>query len=165
MVTNLKTSLGLGVLVQCLYSRVKIDQHSQWLAADKQMFTSTHACAKPVLPVQSLCLSYVLTVSRSPEVRVPHWWSHSSTRSWINMNCSCNTRTYNTSDKHLTELSLTAVWKIIFMRGSSSYWITPDTSTIFSFSTCSRMVSIAMNVPVRPTPALYGSSDWNWSLV
>ena len=32
--------------------------------------------------------------------------------------------------------------------------MTPDTSTLFSFSACSRMMSMAMNDPVRPTPAL-----------
>ena len=51
-------------------------------------------------------------------------------------------------DKHLTEYHSqlsepSSCWFLILL-------ITPDTSTIFSFSTCSRMVSIAMNVPVRP---------------
>ena len=49
--------------------------------------------------------------------------------------------------------TLTGVWTI-FIRCCLILVITPDTSTIPSLFTCSMMVSIAMNVPVRPTPAL-----------
>ena len=55
--------------------------------------------------------------------------------------------------------SLTAVWTI-FMRWCLILVIIPHTSTTFSFSTSSRMMSMAMNVPVRPTPALMQYVHW-----
>ena len=53
---------------------------------------------------------------------------------------------------------LTGVWTI-FILCLLIFLMVPAMSTIPSFPTCSRTVSIAISVPVRPTPALWGHRD------
>ena len=55
-------------------------------------------------------------------------------------------------------MRLTGVWTI-FILCRLIILMVPAMSTSLSFSICSRTVSIAIRVPVRPTPALWGQND------
>ena len=55
-------------------------------------------------------------------------------------------------------MRLTGVWTI-FILCRLIFLMVPAMSTSPSFSICSSTVSIAIRVPVRPTPALWGQND------
>ena len=55
-------------------------------------------------------------------------------------------------------MGLTGVWTI-FILCRLIFLMVPAMSTSPSFSICSSTVSIAIRVPVRPTPALWGQND------
>ena len=98
----------------------------------------------------------------------PHM-TDSKIASWMNANCSWTNKaiqqllTFRNQDrKELTyqemvlvhlAMQLTGVWTI-FILLFLILVMAPGTSTTCSFSICSRMLSMATNVPVRPTPAL-----------
>ena len=57
-----------------------------------------------------------------------------------------------------TGMRLTGVWTI-FILCHLIFLMVPAMSTSPSFSICSSTVSIAIRVPIRPTPALWGQND------
>ena len=135
---------------------------TQW--CHNETIQSTSNCvSNPNLPV---CLSFLLNcdiaMRRSPAlIWVSPHVTDSRTTSWMNVYWSCSWEdVYNGCSNRKIRRTLTVVWTI-FMRCCLILLMTPDTSTIFSFSTCSRIVSMAMNVPVRPTPALESMDSWS----
>ena len=110
-------------------------------------------------------LRLVAAICVSPHV------TDSKIASWMNVNCSWTNKAIYNSCLHLgtkmyreeltywemvlvhLAMQLTEVWTI-FILLCLILVMAPGMSITCSFSICSRMLSMATNVPVRPTPAL-----------
>ena len=101
---------------------------------------------------------FQVEVSRTWVMNIIIHWSVISTGHWLQDNimyeCILILWLETISIDCSVTAVLTGVWTI-FIRWCLMLVITLDTSTIPSFSTCFRIMSMAINVPVRPTPALY----------
>ena len=104
------------------------------------------------------------TIRLVAEICVSPQVTDSKIASWMNVNCSwMNIYSISCNNIFTYIVGLTCVWTI-FILLCLIMVMAPGMSTNFSFSTCSRIWSMTINVPVRPTPALQeGDSMW-WAV-
>ena len=103
MVTNLKEDKKTKCQQSLVWGWVpRALDHSQWpLQTSSCLLTIPSAYCNWKWASHYLCdIVICILLTAEGKLRVSLVWSHNITS--LNMNCSCNTRTYNTSEKHIT---------------------------------------------------------------